>query len=135
MYSQHVHDRNAEPTPYWRAIHGLLETEAFRRDPVYITSEEDQMRGLKGGVTFEAMPRNAAERVISRTHRLSTPEEIEAYKRARATEVRRLHDIEEARKQTSIMKPSPEQNEAMAGAVAAAVQAVLQNQQGEKKRA
>jgi hypothetical protein len=49
----------------------------------HITSKEDRLRGLVGGKVCEATPTVAAKCIIDNTHRLSTAEEIEAFKAER----------------------------------------------------
>ena len=134
--SPHVHDRGGQPTPFWRAVRELLNTETFcdghenLKSVVYITSESDILTGLKGGVVKEAPALLAAKAIIAKTHKLSSQQEIEAYT---ADAVKREHirlEQEEARKQTTISKPSKESNEQLAGLVGATVQAVMAAQTG-----
>lgn len=98
---------------------------ATGRKTFHITSIENRKTGMVGGRVFEANAYNAASRLADGTHRESTPEEIERHTQERATEVARLQRIEELRKNTTIIRSSPEDDGRLAGVVAAAVQAAL----------
>jgi len=60
---------------------GAVPAGAFEppRSCVMLTSIENRSSGLKGGVAMQVGKRCAAELIVKGTHRLSTPEEIEAY--------------------------------------------------------
>jgi hypothetical protein len=93
---------------------------------IYITSEEDFLHGITGGAIFEANAKNAAERMVEKTHRLSTPEEIERFKSQKRQREMQCAVITDRQKQTTMLKQSPEQNQALADAVTAGVVAGLE---------
>ena len=111
---------------YWadqKAEHSRLL--ATGQKTFHITSIENRKTGMVGGRVFEASAYNAASRLADGTHKESTPEEIERYHRGCDAEVARLAKIEEQRKNTMVIRSSPEDDGRLAGVVAAAVQAAL----------
>lgn len=46
---------------------------------VFVTSIKNSMKNSTPGATFSAVPYNAARGIADETHRLSTPEEIQAF--------------------------------------------------------
>lgn len=97
-------------------------------ESVFITSLENRRKQMVGGRVFEATVRNAAMRLTEQTHRLSTPDEIQGHKDRNAAELVRLRELEEGRKNTLTIKPSTQDNERLAGVVAAAVATVMDSQ-------
>lgn len=63
---------------FWRSVR---ETEAALGDVefVYITSIENRSTGMHGGVLCQASRENAATMITRGSHRVSTPEEVEAF--------------------------------------------------------
>ena len=68
---------------------------------IWITSVEDKFNQVTGGRVFETTLHTAAQRIVGKTHRVSTPEEIAAEKEYRAKEVARLAREEESRKENT----------------------------------
>ena len=133
----HVQDNNGSPAAaYWAEVR---ERQAELKEQfkdftfTYITSIENRRKQMVGGRVFEADFRNAAMRLADGTHRVSTPEEIERYRADRSNRAASLQEIEEKRKNTMTIKPSREENERLAGVVAAAVQAVVSQNDAKKK--
>jgi hypothetical protein len=119
-------------TAYWANVNQtLISTPGFfdenrqLKELVYITSLSKPMRGITGGRVFGATPKLAAQRIVEETHRLSTPEEVEAEAKRVEAEGRRLFHQEEERKTSLRMKSTPEDDQRMAGIVAAAVSSVV----------
>jgi hypothetical protein len=64
---------------YWGSVterEAQLRKDFAREGVVWICSIEDPMHGLTGGAVCEASFRHAATRLIDRTHRIATAEEI-----------------------------------------------------------
>ncbi len=126
---------------YWNQVHEIgnqILAQFPGKETVWVTSIEDPLRNITGGRVFETDVRQAAMRIVERTHRLSTEEEIVAELARDKAESARLKELEEQRKQQSILKPSEEQMAAQANLVGTVVKAVLQElrggEKGEKKK-
>jgi hypothetical protein len=76
----------AQPIPYWAHVHSVAPTlpevpvrtaqgQIFA-PAVYITSLDDPLKGQVGGAVCSADRETAARRIVERSHRLSTDEEI-----------------------------------------------------------
>jgi hypothetical protein len=139
--NSNVMERAGQPTPYYAMVAAVREqfqtvnTTAVLKvngivDTVYITSHQDLLRGMNGGVVSEAPPTNAAQRVAEKTHRLATADEVTQYKAERQADVSRCAKLEEDRKRTVSLKPTDEENARTAAIVASAVQSVMQSQTG-----
>jgi hypothetical protein len=85
--------------PYWQAV-GKIEATLPAGEVVFITSiDKPLMPGHRVGVTFECARRNAAMRIVDQTHRLSTPEEVKAYREAQKQRAEALRVEESLRQQ------------------------------------
>lgn len=69
----------SQPTPYWQAVHQVLAQ--LPHEVIYITSVEDIVRGQVGGRVCAVDRDVAAQRLVERSHQLSTQEEIERERR------------------------------------------------------
>jgi len=142
--NSNVMERAGQPTPYYAMVAAVrdqfqtMNTAAVHKvggqvDTVYITSHQDLLRGMKGGVVSEAPPTNAAQRIAEKTHRLANDDEVTKYKAERQADVIRFAKLEEDRKRTVSLKPTDEENARTAAIVASAVQSVMQAQTGKAK--
>jgi len=85
--------------PYWQAVN-KIEATLPAGETIFITSiDKPLMPGYQAGRTFECTRRNAAMRLVDQTHRLSTPEEIAAYRAEQAKRVETLRVEESLRQQ------------------------------------
>jgi hypothetical protein len=71
-------------SPYWQAVHEIeAEIKPQRHDggvPIFfITSVESKLKRINGGYVVDCNIRNAAQRIVEGSHRLSTEEEIQKY--------------------------------------------------------
>ncbi|MGC2660230.1 MAG: hypothetical protein WA324_19915 [Bryobacteraceae bacterium] len=91
---------------YWAAVRNQ-ETELHRNNPsqdaFYITSLPGGARDWKAGAVFMAIAAHAAQRIIERTHRLSTPEEIAQYKEAEAGREAKYRQLREEKRPLSVV--------------------------------
>jgi hypothetical protein len=94
-------------------------------ETIFITSEDVPMMGIRGGRTFECDIKCAAQRLVDRTHRLATKEEVARYHEDDRRQVAQLAALEEKKKEKSILKPSQEQMQSQADQTGAVVEAVL----------
>lgn len=131
MNSQYQHDLYGQPTPYWRNVFQVMRQ--LPSDLVHITSFDKPMRDVVGGRVFQAPAKTAAQRIVEETHRLSTPEEIQAEIKRVEAEGIRLFNTEEDRKSTLRMRSTPEDDQRLAGLIASTVKAVVDAGSGKSK--
>lgn len=74
----------------------------------FITSIEDELKGMHGGMVSEASTDIAARCLANKTHRLSTEAEGQAFLKASEERAMQYRIIEEKKKNTSILQLSPE---------------------------
>jgi hypothetical protein len=88
-------------------------------DAVFVTSEELTDRGITPGSVCDMSCHDAAKRIVEKTHRQSTPEEIAGFKRAQQERGRRLREddqrIAEAAGKVSYTQFAPETIAVLAG--------------------
>lgn len=84
---------------------------------VLITSIENDSLGSHGGRVFQVFPMNAARCITEGTHRLSTPEEVSAYRKE--LDERRISILAEAEKAKGPVPKIEISSELIAAAVAA----------------
>lgn len=124
-------------TPYWAGvvaqrakIQGSALTSPDGQTQFFaITSVENAMRGIVGGVIFEVDLNVAAMRITEGTHRISTDAEYEAYKQQVLARAKVYKEIEDKRKNTSILQLSVESATQIGVATATAMAA---KQKGDK---
>jgi hypothetical protein len=87
---------------------------------LFITSTDIQEDGGRPGVVCEARRELACKRIAARTHRLSTPEEIEQFHIDQLARQKHYQEIEMRNKQQSIVVMSPETAAMMASAFTSA---------------
>ena len=140
MGSIYQHDRYGQGTAYWRMVHQkmdqiLADNPASRADgDFYTTSNENEMRGIKAGVTFECSLKRAAEDICNGTHRLATNAEIANYKENLGRRTQSLFDLNEGKKNTMVMKTSQAETDRLATLVSAAVTAALAQTSGKPQQ-
>src|SRR5690348_8185391 len=135
-----MNQQNTKAAAYWAAVgkvHATLrhtekitdelgiETEVELAYPVYITSIGDSLRAIRGGVVVDALPKVAAQRIVEKTHRLATEDEIKKYHDAGNVEARRCEREEQNRRRT-FTSQMPGEMQQTADLVAAAVREVVQ---------
>lgn len=92
--------------PFWQK---KLKIEATLGDgPIFITSIEDGLPEMIGGVVVEAARGVAAHRIAAKTHRLATDEEIAAFKQEQDRRAQELRVQEERKKERSTLVLSAE---------------------------
>ena len=88
-------------------------------DAVFITSEELTDRGITAGSVCDMSCHDAAKRIVEKTHRQSTPEEIVGFKRAQHARGQRIREddqrLAEAAGKVSFAQFTPETLSALAG--------------------
>jgi len=87
---------------------GAASPEELREPVIFITSLDNPDKGSTPGSVVDAFVDHAARRIVSGTHRKSTPEEIERFRAEQAARDRECRVIEERQKEKSVLALTPE---------------------------
>lgn len=110
---------------YWREVHEVMDT-LPKADVYFLTSIPNSEKGTTAGSICDiGIKKEAARRIVEKTHRPSTPEEIEQFHANLKRQTEELAAIEIKRKQQFAM---PQDLQTL---VAAAAQSLMQ--QAERK--
>lgn len=96
---------------YWAAV--VEQRAALSEDFPFLTSVHDPSRGYTGGSVVQMSKEAAAEALVKNTHRLSTAEEIEAYRKNEEAQRAHIEEMEMKRlamlgiRQAMAMQPTP----------------------------
>lgn len=82
---------------YWDAV--KAEYSALPQDPTMYITSLDTRRGTRAGRVSHVARDRAARWIVEKTHRLSTPEETDAYRRGQEESQKQITEEEYRRKQ------------------------------------